>query len=239
MRRRLALIVLVLCEACVMPWQKPPPPAALKLRAPAPPEQRAGEIRIFGHELPEERAENIRERLRKTEPRILAAYEKILLQDPYAEGEVQLRVDINREGVVAEVEEIVFDVNNATLGERVKAILREVEFEPGTEAYAFYTMSFFPHPFEVLAVRQDFEGESPVLTAEILNRSAFRLSEIAVTVRVQRPDRAGPIRISRRRIRAEFEPFGRRTIRVPVTNEWAAGQYSFLLDVRPPGGDAQ
>jgi hypothetical protein len=124
-------------------------------------------------------------------------------------------------------------VNNDALAERVPAVLETLDFGPGPEAFVFYTVAFQPRPFEVLGIRPDFESRPPTIAAEILNRSAFRLSEIEVTVSVQRPDRAGFVRVSRRRLRAPVEPNGRRLVRVPIAPEWASSRYTFLVDVRP------
>ena len=214
-----------------------PEPDPMQLRPPAPPRAEAGEIRVFGASLPVERAREIRTRLRKAERRLIAAYENILAVDSFASGTLQLRIGVNREGEVASISRIVSDVNSREIDERIPALIRDVDFGPGPEAYVFYTVSFQPDPFEVVRVRPEFDSDPPALAADVLNRSAFHLSSVAVTVSVQRPDRAAPLRISRRRIRADFEPLGRRIIRVPVGTEWASERYSFLVDVRPDVGE--
>lgn len=225
-------LLLSLLPACTSIFEDPAPDP-LELAPPAAPQAKPGEIRIFGHRLPAERARAIRSRLRRAEGEILAKYEEILATDKYAGGLLQVRVDINSKGEVADVKGLEVDLNNLQVGREADAILEKTKFAPGAEAYAFHTMQFVPDPFEVLGIRTDFDAEHPILVADVLNRTAFHLRNVAVIVRVQSPDKAAPLRVSRVRMRAPFEPGARRTLRVPVKSEWASERYTFLVDVRP------
>ncbi|MGH7822835.1 MAG: hypothetical protein ACREQ9_24005, partial [Candidatus Binatia bacterium] len=66
-RPHFAYAAIVLAVSCAL--QKAPEPEPLVLAPPPPPAAKAGEIRIFGHRLPEERARGIRARLRAAEPK--------------------------------------------------------------------------------------------------------------------------------------------------------------------------
>jgi hypothetical protein len=226
----LPLLLLTLPAACLGP--SAPEPKPMSLNAPPPPEPRAGEIRIYGHDLPEERVNAVRERLRRAEPAILRAYDEFLIEDPYVSGTLQVRIGVNREGQVAEVARISSDVSDA-LALRIREVLSPLEFGRGPEVYAYYTLAFHPKPFEVLRLTPEFATDPPVIAAEVENRSEFRLPAVSVTVSVLGPEKAKPLRIYRRRLEVAFAPGERRTLRVPVGSEWATGRNSFLVDVLP------
>lgn len=234
MRPLRVLFATALLAGCAA-WS-PPEPDPVSFRAPAPPQPQAGEIRIYGKGLSEERANALRKRLRAAEPAILDAYLTYLGADPFASGTLQLRIGINRKGEVSDVGHAYSDVTFGSLEDRVVKIVRDIRFSTGTEAYAYYTLAFRPEPFEVLSLQPEFTREPPMLVADVQNRTAFHLTDVAVTVSVLGPGEARPLRISRREMRVPFGPGERRTLRVPVGSEWATGHNSFLVDVRPALG---
>lgn len=229
MRRFTLLLVAALAAGCVGRKDAPRP---MKLAAPAPPQLAAGEIRVFGHELPTARAEAVRKRLRDAEIDMLAQYEQLRHAALLEGGTVQLRIAVNRDGKVPSVVPIYSDLSPA-IEERIVDVVEKLDFGPGPEAYAYDTLSFRADPFSVLKLRPDFDADPPVLLAEVQNQSTFRLRAVSVTVSVLGPDRARPLRVYRRRMEVDFPPGQRRTLRVPVGSEWATGANTFLVDVAP------
>lgn len=204
----------------------------MSLRALAPPEPVAGEIRIFGTKLSAEREQALREKLRGSDPEILRTYQEYLAEDPYASGTLQVRVGINREGRVAEVKGLASDLSDP-LARRIRGVITKIEFGRGDEAYAYYTLSFEPRPFEVLSSAPDFESDPPVIAAEVQNRSEFRVPAVSVTVSILGPEAAKPLKVYRRRLGVSFAPGETRTLRIPVGSEWATARNSFVVDVLP------
>lgn len=229
LKRFVSVASLVLLGGC---FSSAPPPQPMSLRAPAPPEPVAGEIRIYGKDLSAEREKAVLERIRRTDPEILRTYLGFLDEDPYASGTLQVRIGVNREGRVAEIKGISSDVSDP-LAARIRETISPLEFGRGAEAYAFYTLAFRPQPFEILSLTPEFGGETPMLAAEVQNRSIFRLPAILVTVSVLGPEKARPLRVSRRQMNVAFAPGEQRTLRIPVGDEWAIGRNSFLVDVLP------
>jgi hypothetical protein len=200
----------------------------MTLRIPPPPDATPGSIRVYGDHLPPERAEHVRETLRAAEPKILAQYERYVQAYPGVEGRVQLRIGVNAEGKAAEIARVYSEVNEG-LGTQVRPIFEKLDFGPGPEAYAYYTLEFRPDPLEVLNVTTDFAATPPVLVAQIENRSAFHLPAVSATVTVLGPEKSKPLRVYRRKVKTAFSPRERRTIRIPVGSEWATTRNSFLV----------
>ncbi len=205
-----------------------PTPKAMSLRIPPPPDTVPGSIRVYGDHLPADRAEHVRQTLRGTEPKILAAYENYVQATPGVEGRVQLRIGVNTEGKVVEVARVYSEVNES-LGTAVRPILEKLDFGAGPEAYAYYTLEFKPEPLEVQNVATDFAATPPALVATIENRSAFHLPAVAATVTVLGPEKIKPLRVYRRKVKKAFDPGERARIRIPVGSEWATARNSFLV----------
>lgn len=229
--------VILACAAGCVSKPTPPPPTPMSLKVPAPPEAQPGSIRVYGAQLPAERAEHIRRRLRDAEPSLLTEYEHYLEEFPGVEGRVQLRLGINRDGKVADIVRVYSEVNDE-FGGRLRPILEVIEFGAGPDAYAYYTLEFRPDPLEVLSVATDFSGTSPSLIAVVENRSAFHLPAVRATVTVFGPEKSKPLRVYRRKLQSSFSPGERHEVRIPVGGEWATSRNSFLVALRPAAGGA-
>jgi len=216
----------------------PPPPTPLSLKIPAPPEPVPGTIRVYGHDLPEARAREIREGLRGVEPDVLAAYQTYVASDVshkgYAplEGRLQLRVGINAEGKVASIATAYSEVGNGLVGE-VYRVLDGVSFAAGPEAWAYDTFRFQPNALEVLKIDTDFAAEPPVVLALVENRSMFHMPAVSATVTVFGPEKAKPLRVYRRRLHDGFDPGDRHELRIPIDGQWATIRNSFFVVVDP------
>jgi hypothetical protein len=227
----LGLACAVAAGGCVTHEQ--PKPEPMTILAPPPPEAEIGRIRVYGRNLPADRAAAVRDRLRESEPRILGAYEQLLadgIHDPG--GRLQVRIGVNHVGKVAELTPIESDLSDE-LQRRVREAIETVDFGPGDEAFLYYAMEFRPEPFEVLAVQPEFQHEPPMLVADVVNRSGFRLPGVALTVRVLGPRESEPLRVFRRRFEEPFEPGERRALRVPMRSELASDRNSFLVEAAP------
>ncbi len=175
---------------------------------------------------------HVTSRIRAIEADLLRSYEDYLREAPGAEGRVQVRIAINHDGKVVQVVRVYSEVSSG-LTMLARQQLEKLEFEPGPEAYAYYTMAFKPDPFEVQNQHAEFDQKPPALVATIENRSAFTVSAVAATVTVMGPDAAKPLRVYRRRFAESFAPGERRELRIPVGGEWATERNSFLVTVRP------
>jgi len=227
---RAAWTCLVLLAACA----SDPPPAPLSLQVPPPPEVRPGAIEVYGDHLPPERAAHIREKLHAAEPALFMAYKSYFEESngTAGEGRVQIRLGINRQGEVAEIDRIYSEPSDR-LGSQLRPIIEQLRFDPGPEAWVYYALDFRPDPLEVLRVGTDFTHGDPVLVAIVENRSAFHFSKVSATVTVLGPEKSKPLRIYRRRISTAFSPGERRELRVPIGGEWATERNSFLVTIRP------
>ena len=204
----------------------------MSLKVPAPPDPHPGAIVVYGDHLPRSRVDQVTARIREAEPDLLDDYEDFLREAPGVEGRVQMRVGINKDGKVAQVARVYSEVSSG-LTMRVRQRLEDLKFEPGKEAFVYYTLSFKPDTFETLQQHNEFEEKPPVLVAVVENRSAFHIPAVAATVSVLGPDTAKPLRIYRRRFAESFAPGERRELRIPVGGEWATNRNSFLVTVRP------
>jgi hypothetical protein len=227
---RVVWMCLVLLAACA----SDPPPAPVSLQVPPPPEVRPGAIEVYGDRLPLERAAHIREKLRAAEPALFMAYKSYFEESngTAGEGRVQLRLGINGQGEVAEIDRVYSETSNR-LGPELRPVLEQIRFDAGPEAWVYYSLDFRPDPLEVLQVGTDFAHDVPVIVAIVENRSAFHFSVVSATVTVLGPEKSKPLRVYRRRISAAFSPGERRELRVPVGGEWATERNSFLVTVRP------
>ncbi len=209
-----------------------------KVRAPAPPAPKPGGLDVYGEGLSDDRAAAVKQRLQSIGPDMLAEYRRTVAEDSsgLADGMLQLGIGIDRDGKVVEVKRVFSEVSDA-LALRLVHILEQTSFGPGPQAYAYYTLTFRRHPFEVLKISPDFEGDPPGIVAEVENRSGFELPAVSVTVSVLGPERAEPLRIYRRRLDVSFPPGERRSIRIPVGSEWASSRNTFLVELGPTGKD--
>ncbi len=210
----------------------------LTLRAPAPPAPEPGGLDVYGEGLPDDRAAGVKRRLQAIGPDMLAEYRRYVAEDDsgLADGMLQLGIGINRDGKVVEVKRIFSEVSDA-LALRLRRMVEGTSFGPGAEAYVYYTLTFRRRPFDVLKISPDFDGDPPGVVAEVENRSGFELPAVSVTVSVLGPERAGPLRIYRRRLDVSFRPGERRSIRIPVGSEWASPRNTFLVELGPTGKD--
>jgi hypothetical protein len=203
---------------------------------PAPPAPEAGGIQVYPDGLAAERVAEVKQRLRSIGPTILAEYRSYAAANPsgLADGMLQVGIAIDRDGRVKEVKRIHSQVGDE-LARRVERVVQGTTFGSGTEAYAYYTISFSPRPFEVLRIAPDFTAKPPVVVAEVENRSGFDFPAVSVTVSVLGPESAKPLRVFRRRLESAFRAGERREIRVPVGSEWASGRNSYLVEIDPTG----
>jgi hypothetical protein len=237
---RLAVMTLVGC----MSVNSPPPPTPVSLSIPPPPDPRPGAIVIYPSSLPEARAAEIGETFRAAETKVLSVYQQELADDvtmrnsALAEGTLQVRIGINREGKVASVTRVYSELNEQ-MGGRVSTALRKVTVSPGPEAWVYQTFRFESgEPFEVLRISTDFGGEQPAILALVENRSTFHIPAVRATVTVLGPDKSKALRVYRRRVRDSFAPGERQELRIPIGGEWATTRNSFVVAVRPLLGDA-
>ncbi|HUE38335.1 MAG TPA: hypothetical protein VMR29_02470 [Candidatus Binatia bacterium] len=228
----ISLVCLAACAA------KPPPAARMSLKVPPPPDAVPGTIRIYGDSLSEARENEIRDRLRAADPKVLGAFESFTTSDPSLahsglnEGRLQLRLGINKDGKVASVVNVYSEVRESLVGE-VARVLGDVTFPPGPEAWAFSTFQFEENALEVLKVHPEFNEHPPVLVAIVENRSTFHLPAVSATVTVLGPEKSKPLRVFRRRVNDAFSPGDRHELRIPIGAEWATARNSFLVVVRP------
>jgi hypothetical protein len=214
---------------------KTPPPEPPSLTIPPPPEARPGSIRVYGDHLPPERADEIRDGLRAAEPALFAAYQAHLAGSPANQGEegrLQLRLGINREGKISEVDKVYSETSEG-LDEQLRPVLDRIRFGSGPEAWVYYTLDFRPDPLEVLHITTDFAQPVPVIVAVVENRSTFHFRAVSATVTVLGPQASKPLRVYRRRLSGDFPPGERRDLRVPLGSEWATARNSFVVTVRP------
>ena len=228
---RTATIVAV-ALLCLSACSSKPEVTPMSLAVPPPPDPHPGAIRVYGDHLSRVRVNHVTSRIRAVEPDLLQDYEDYLHDAPGAEGRVQVRIGVNHDGKVVQVVRVYSEVSSG-LTMLVRQRLEKLEFEPGPEAYAYYTMGFRPDPFEVLQQHAEFDGKPPALVAVVENRSAFTIPAVAATVTVMGPDAAKALRIYRRRFAESFAPGERRELRIPVGGEWATERNSFLVTVRP------
>ncbi len=220
-----------------------PPPKPLSLQIPPPPEPKPGSLVIYPSSLPEARATEIRDKFRAAEAKVLVGYQKELLEDislrnsALAEGRLQVRIGINREGEVASVARVYSELNEQ-LGSKVSAALRKVTVTPGPEAWVYQTFLFeTQEPFEILRIGTDFASDHPVVVALVENRSTFHIPAVRATVTVLGPEKTKALRVYRRRVADSFGPGDRHELRIPIGGEWATNRNSFVVDVRPALGD--
>ncbi len=235
----LAVVTLVAC----MNVNSPPPPTPVALQIPPPPDPKPGSIVIYPSTLPEARVTEIREKFLAAEAKVLSVYQQELTEDismrnsALAEGQLQVRIGINREGKVASVTRVYSELNEQ-MGARVSGALRKVSVSPGPEAWVYQTFRFeSQEPFEVLRISTDFAGEQPAVLALIENRSTFYIPAVRATVTVLGPDKSKPLRVYRRRVRDAFAPGDRHELRIPIGGEWATGRNSFVVAVSPVPAD--
>jgi len=221
----LALLSLAACKG-------KPEVTPMSLAVPPPPDPKPGSIRVYGDRLSRVRVNHVTSRIRSIEPDLLRDYEEYLRDAPGLEGRVQVRIGINHDGKVVNVVRVYSEVSSG-LTMIVRQRLEKLEFEPGPEAYAYYTLAFKPDPFEVQQQHAEFDQKPPALVATIENRTAFTIPAVAATVTVMSPESAKPVRIYRRRFAESFAPGERRELRIPVGGEWATERNSFLVTVRP------
>jgi hypothetical protein len=222
----------LLLAACAA---KTPPPDPMSLAIPPPPEARPGSIRVYGDHLPSERAEEIRVRLRAAEPALFTAYRAHVADSPADEGEegrLQLRIGINRDGKVTEIDKVYSETSDG-LDAKLRPVLERIRFGPGPEAWVYYTLAFQPDPLEVLHISTDFAEPVPAIVALVENRSTFHFRTVSATVTVLGPQASKPLRVYRRRLSGDFPPRERRDLRIPLGGEWATARNSFLVTVRP------
>lgn len=208
----------------------------MSLKVPPPPEPHPGAVEVYGHDLPRGRVDEIRERLRSSDADVLSTYQTYLGEFPGVEGKLQLRVGINKDGKVVRVAPVYSEVTTA-LSARIEPILSAIDFDPGPEAYVYYTLGFRPEPLEVLKVETDFAKSPAAVVVLVENRSAFRLPAVSATVTVLGPEKAKPLRIYRRRLDVAFAAGERHEIRIPLGAEWATARNSFLVTVGPASAD--
>jgi hypothetical protein len=240
-RRRgwwLGILLLVSCST-----NSPPPPTPVTLQIPPPPEPKPGSLVIYPSSLSEARGTEILEKFRAAEAKVLVGYQRELTEDislrnsALAEGRLQVRIGINREGKVASVTRVYSELNDQ-LGAKVSAALRKVTVSPGDEAWIYQTFLFeTQEPFEVLRISTDFGSDHPVVVALIENRSTFHIPSVRATVTVLGPEKTKALRVYRRRVADSFAPGDRHELRIPIGAEWATNRNSFVVDVRPSLGD--
>jgi hypothetical protein len=237
-------IAVVTLAAC-MSSNSPPPPTPIALQVPPPPEPKPGSILIYPSSLPEARATEIRQKFRAAEAKILSVYHRELAEDvsmrnsALAEGQLQVRIGINRDGKVANVTRVYSELNDQ-MGARVSGALRTVTVSAGPEAWVYQTFRFETgEPFEVLKISTDFTGEQPVVVALVENRSTFHVPAVRATVTVLGPDKSKALRVYRRRVRDSFAPGDRHALRIPIGGEWATDRNTFVVAVSPVLGDVE
>jgi hypothetical protein len=227
-----ALVVVSIALACLVACKAKPEVTPMSLRVPPPPDPHPGAIRVYGDHLAQTRVRHVTEQLRAIEPKILADYEDYLHEAPGVEGRIQLRIGINKDGKVAQVTRVYSEVASG-LTMQVRQTLEGVTFDPGPEAYVYYTLAFRSDPFEVQRVNPDFAADPPVVIASVENRTAFDIPAVSATVTVLGPEQTKPLRVYRRRLSEPFAPGEHRDLRIPVGGEWATERNSFLVTVRP------
>jgi hypothetical protein len=237
-------LTVVIVAACTS-FNSPPPPTPVSLQVPPPPDPKPGSMMIYPGSLPEARATEIREKFRAAEAKIFSVYHQELVEDvsmrnsALAEGRLQVRIGINREGKVASVTRVYSELNEQ-MGARVSGALRTVSVSPGPEAWVYQTFRFETgEPFEILKISTDFNAEQPAVLALVENRSTFHVAAVRATVTVLGPDKSKALRVYRRRVRDSFAPGDRHELRIPIGGEWATGRNSFVVAVRPVFGDAE
>jgi hypothetical protein len=237
----LPVVTLVAC----MNMSSPPPRTPVALQVPPPPDPKPGAIVIYPSSLSEARATEIGEKFRAAEAKVLVAYQNELTDDislrnsALAEGRLQVRIGINREGKVASVTRVYSELNEQ-LGAKVSGALRKVAVAPGDEAWVYQTFRFETgEPFEVLKISTDFGSEQPAVVALVENRSTFHIPAVRATVTVLGPEKSKALRVYRRRVRDPFAPGDRHELRIPIGGEWATGRNSFVVAVRPVLGDVE
>jgi len=238
--RRAWWLGVVTLAACM---SSEPPPKPLSLQIPPPPEPKAGSLVIYPGSLPETRTQEILNKFRAAEAKVLVGYQKELVEDislrnsALAEGRLQVRIGINREGQVASVARDYSELNEQ-LGSKVSTALRKVTVSPGPEAWVYQTFLFeTQEPFEVLRIGTDFTSDHPVVVALIENRSTFHIPSVRATVTVLGPEKTKALRVYRRRVADSFAPGDRHELRIPIGAEWATTRNSFVVDVHPSLGD--
>jgi len=241
--RRAWCLGILLLVACSTSMSTPPPPAPVSLPIPPPPEPRPGSLVIYPGSLSEPRASEIGDKFRAAESKVLVGYQQELVDDitlrnsALAEGRLQVRIGINREGKVASVTRVYSELNDQ-LGSKVSSALRKVAVSPGDEAWVFQTFLFqTQEPFEVLRIGTDFSSDHPVVVALVENRSTFHIPAVRATVTVLGPERTKPLRVYRRRVADSFAPGDRHELRIPIGGEWATSRNSFVVEVHPTIGD--
>src|SRR5258705_12931204 len=148
--------VVAIAFACLAACKGKPEVTPMSLNVPPPPDPHPGAIRVYGDRLSRVRVNHVTSRIRAAEPDLLRDYEDFLHDAPGVEGRIQVRIAVNHDGKVVQVVRVYSEVSSG-LTMLVRQRLEKLEFEPGPEAYAYYTMAFKPDPFEVQQQHAEFD----------------------------------------------------------------------------------